>query len=392
MTFSLWIALSTALMTLVVDRLDPEFWRFGSSSIAVGSILLWLAPNFGIACLALCCIWLGSLFFERAGKKERGVLGSFAALFAGAIVVAMALHSEHHAAIFAPFDSKDWLLASEHYRWPLIGLVLVVAGIFPFHGIVFRLQASRSWGNLVTFFAALPGLALIEKIGFDRGALTDSQSFVLFSFFLIHACYRAISACVITETAGAVWAIFLAQSSLILAAAFGNELTHSALLPMVLSLQWSSVILFGVISRLIRIEGATKLMGYRGLALRFPEEHRFFVVVSLLWVGIPGGLTFLGEDILFHGFLELSLSKTLVLIALGSLNVIALYHVYSHLFLGPASSDETRESRLPNGHRRIYQSIVVIGLILGLMPGLWLERILSAGHAVIHGHAAASSQ
>lgn len=71
-----------------------------------------------------------------------------------------------------------------------------------------------------------------------------------------------------------------------------------------------------------------------GLAPKLPALHAAFVIVAWLMVGVPGGIAFFAEDLLFHAFTEHSLPVTVGFLFAMGINAIAMYRAYLHLFTG----------------------------------------------------------
>jgi hypothetical protein len=76
-----------------------------------------------------------------------------------------------------------------------------------------------------------------------------------------------------------------------------------------------------------------------GCSQQAQQHSSLFIVLSLFLIGAPGGLAFLGEDLLFHSLLDVHPTFTLAHIILMALNGIALYRIFHYLFMGPWDTD-----------------------------------------------------
>ncbi len=129
--------------------------------------------------------------------------------------------------------------------------------------------------------------------------------------------------------------------------------------------------------------GTSLIPSYSGLGAKLPRTATYFVIATLAMIGLPMLSGFIGE------FIILSSTFTLVgrawavaasfTVILGAAYMLSLVQ---QLFYGPESSLAASKSSfdLRFGELAILTPLVVLMLVMGLAPSLWLSAIESGVH------------
>jgi NADH:ubiquinone oxidoreductase subunit 2 (subunit N) len=219
---------------------------------------------------------------------------------------------------------------------PLAALgVAVAGGAIPFH--LWREELRRRLGHQEYLLLLLcqPGVAWLHRFmeasptalrgGFGSGVLV---------LFVASAILQSGLGLVRREPARALTAITLSQSCLLMAGAFAGQVGWEAARTLLLATVAGSLVLLSITGLLRSTYGIERLAPDNGLAQVAPDLHRLFIAMGWLFVGIPGGLAFFAEDLLFHALLEHSLAATAGFLFASGLNAIVFYRVYAGLFCG----------------------------------------------------------
>ncbi len=141
--------------------------------------------------------------------------------------------------------------------------------------------------------------------------------------------------------------------------------------------QWLALILsiagFGL--TLMFVENRTDIRSLKtffGLSHKAPKLGAFFFIFGFITVGLPGGMPFIGEDILFHTIIEHFPWIGIGVIATVSLNAMTIYKTFSYLFHG--TNENYRY--IIDLNRREFTSLIPIFVMLilfGVLPQLILS-------------------
>ncbi|MGA2569609.1 MAG: NADH-quinone oxidoreductase subunit M [Terracidiphilus sp.] len=128
---------------------------------------------------------------------------------------------------------------------------------------------------------------------------------------------------------------------------------------------------------------STLICDYGGLAARLPRLATYFVIASLAMIGLPMLSGFVGEFIILSTtFTDVSRSWAIAA-ALGViLGAAYMLWLVQRLFYGPESKLAASKppADLRFGELAILTPLVVLMLVMGLAPNLWLNTIQSGVH------------
>ncbi|MFO0594370.1 MAG: hypothetical protein U0228_03675 [Myxococcaceae bacterium] len=321
-----------------------------SAIIAPGALMttLWLAPTeraFQVA-------WVGFTAWGalRAAQKGRPFNAAVVALAGAAALIPML------------FDVP-----------PTVVLIaaLCAAGAFPFHLGTFALERGLLLAEFQLVLLGQPGLAWLHRYTTVHGPITGPTFGWMLGAFVCSAVLMTGLGLVRQRPSRAVTAILLSQSMLALAGALGGEAGWGAARALWASMALATIVLQGTVRRLALHYGATHLDQAWGLAETEPRLHKAFLTMGWLSIGVPGGIAFFAQDVLFHAVIEHSIAATMVFLVSAALNAIVFYRVYLSLFTGPP-----RFARVETPSSWRLDAIFLLCVVLVVLGGLWPASVL----------------
>jgi NADH:ubiquinone oxidoreductase subunit 2 (subunit N) len=261
---------------------------------------------------------------------------------------------------------------------PLAALgVAVAGGALPFHLWQEDLRRRLSRQEFLLLLLSQPGLVWLHRfMGAHPAVREGALARALLLAFVASAVLHAGLGLVRKEPARALSAITLSQASLLMAGTFAGPTGWTGARMLLVGTVAGSAVLLSIIHELRDTYGVDRLAPDHGLAEVAPDLNRLFIAMGWLFVGLPGGITFFAEDLLFHALLEHSTAATVGLLFASGLNAVAFYRVYTGLFCGP-TRPELRDAALArspaSGRRRVFLTAVTALVILGgLAPSLFV--------------------
>lgn len=327
------------------------------AAAAAGATLTWCAADHATftagLLLALLLPMLQVVRSEAPGRGRSMVLG-------GAVLALAALHG------MFPFSAPIAVLS-----------LLAVGGCFPFHLWLESLRPHCSHRAYAMLLLTQPGLALavhvLDPVTVTLDLAVRSQ---LTMAFVASALVHTGLALVRTEPMRAIAAIGLSQSALLVGGATVSEHGFTAEYLMLAGSDLGLLGLLVLLADLGRRHGPIRLAPDNGLGEVEGPSSQLFLVLGWLFVGLPGGVVFFAEDLLFHAFVTHSVAQSAGMILASVLNAVAFYRVYLGLFSG-----RMRPGMGPRGEMSPLHRAVAVGLILAtLFFGFWPQLLLGASH------------
>ena len=262
------------------------------------------------------------------------------------------------------FPLHGWL--ADTYNEAPVALAMVVAGklglysMFRFHVGLFPVQAR----------AIAPLLIALAVIGILYGACL---ALVQRDFWRLMA-FAALS-----------------HLSLIVLAIYGFTFTGwSGAVYQILSHGVVDGALFLLLGAL-ELRYATSLIGsYGGLAAKLPRAASYFVIASLAMIGLPMLSGFVGEFLILSSTFAAVSRPWAVAAALGViLGAAYMLWLVQRLFYGPESALAVSKpsADLRFGELAVLTPLVILMLVMGLAPNLWLNSIQTGIHPPPKQHA-----
>jgi NADH-quinone oxidoreductase subunit M len=176
----------------------------------------------------------------------------------------------------------------------------------------------------------------------------------------------------------------LSHLSLIVLAIYGLTLTGwSGAVYQILSHGVVDGALFLLLGALELRYATSAIASYGGLAAKMPRAATYFVIATLAMIGLPMLSGFIGEFIILSNTFGAVNRTAAVLSALGViLGAAYMLSLVQRLFYGTesalASSKPANDLRF--GELAILAPLVVLMLVMGLAPSLWLNTIQTGAH------------
>lgn len=194
---------------------------------------------------------------------------------------------------------------------------------------------------------------------------------ILQVFFLMVSLFLSVRAVTSSLVLDSFFSVVLSQTFLLIISIFSNEYATKGALIIWVGMPFAQIYLFSFMMKWMRAGGVTHLRGFQGAAGSLPGESHYFILFSWILSGVPGSLAFLGEDLLFHGFLEGGMISAMMMVFITCINGIAYYRIYGHLFMGPQNESSIP---LPMGrfHRMSCQFFVLFTFLAAMGVRFWL--------------------
>jgi NADH-quinone oxidoreductase subunit M len=127
--------------------------------------------------------------------------------------------------------------------------------------------------------------------------------------------------------------------------------------------------------------GTSVIASYGGLAAKVPRAATYFVIATLAMIGLPMLSGFVGEIIIFSSTFTGVSRGWAVAAALGViLGAAYMLSLVQRLFYGPESASSAAHPArdLRFGELAVLTPLVILMLVMGLAPSLWLNSIQTA--------------
>ncbi len=145
----------------------------------------------------------------------------------------------------------------------------------------------------------------------------------------------------------------------------------------------TSVGLFAILRLLeVRFGGQLSVRRHYGLAEHSPRLAVFFAIFALAFIGLPGTLGFVSQDLLNHGALESHPWIGLLLPIATAMNAISMFRLFTRLFLGKRRTGITVMADALPGERWA----LIAGVLFIVLGGLFPQVILRQSSAALIGN------
>lgn len=343
-------------MTAVVETVPTPSLERGSYAVAVGAVLgLWLAPTTATFLVA----W--AVLFAWATVRVAGGASTWVAL-----VVVLASGVVPMVPLVTRFEHGPFVVLA----------AMMAAGVVPFHLWLSALERRARPAEFQLVLLGQPGLVWLHRFVTTHGeAFHGREHAVLLGGFVLSALVMTGFGLVRREPRRALTALVSSQSMLALSGAVSGEAGWAAARLLWLAMAAGTVVLQGVVFELERTYGVTRLAPDHGLAAAEPALHRVFVTMGWLMVGVPGGVAFFAEDLLFHSIVEESGVATFAFLLSAALNAAVFYRVYIGLFAGPTRHAAPHARVVTTGRRWVRRrwtyAVMLAAVVVVLAGGLW---------------------
>lgn len=331
----------------------------------------------------LALFWVGALvpvYLELRGLPDREARRRTSRLFfifplAGSMPLLAAIFLMHQGAVQEglahPFSIPELLrrglpASTETAAFALLWVsILVRAGVFPLHSWLPALFERGPFWVALLMGSLKPGLYLLLRLSWRMLPHASERWLgVLLALGLFSAVYGALLGLGQRSLRGLVGSLAVSHGGLMLAGLCSRSVEgETGGLTQWLAIGASMAGLSLVVWALEARTGTSSPDKLGGIAYRAPALSFSFLLFGLIALGLPGTLSFIGEDLLLHGILSSHMLSPVVLALASVLNAVAVMRAFTRAFLGRARglfeiTDLLRRERL-----------AVVGLVLLLMAG-----------------------
>ena len=251
--------------------------------------------------------------------------------------------------------------------------LLVVGAAFPAHLWLEALRPRIASSEFLLLLLAQPGLALAVHILDPQTVTLDLATRTqLATWFVATAMLQTGLGLVRTDPMRALIAIGQSQAALLIAGALVSEHGFTAEYLMLAGTDLGLATLVLALADLRARHRIGRLQPDNGMADLEPTSARLFLVAGWFFVGLPGGIVFFAEDLLFHALVRHSNAMTATMILAQVLNAIGFYRVYLGVYAGRPRAGSTTNGAMPRWLAPALTTLILITLGLGLWPQLLL--------------------
>ena len=321
---------------------------------AAGAVAMWWSPNHAVFSAGLLTV-LGLPLLRSCRVAGGG--GTLRELHAPMLVFTVAaLHGLY------PFSAPIALLA--------LGLV---GAALPAQLWLESLRGRLPSNEFLLLILAQPGLALaVHILGPQTVTLDQGERGLLSTWFVVGALVQTGLSLVRTEPVRAIFALGLSQSALLIAGAMVSEHGFEAEYSMLAGTNLGLAGLVIALAELQRRYPIDHLAPDNGLADAEPQLARLFLVIGWFFSGLPGGIVFFAEDLLFHALVEYSNWLAAGMILASVLNGVGFYRVYLGMFSGRMRPGLAATGRPRRGLPTLLRVMLITTLVFGFVPQLLL--------------------
>lgn len=297
-------------MTLAGTRVSP----LRLALTIVGAVLMWWEPNHEAFTCGMLLVLSMPLFARGAvaagGSRELWPLG----VALGVTILLGLLPQSRPVALVA---------------------LAVIGGAFPANCWLEGVRARVPAGEFLALQLVQPGLAMtVHVLGPQTAMLNTAERNLLAAWFVLTAVVQTGFALTRTQPLRVVFAMGMSQASLQIAAAIVSLRGYDAEYSMLAGTGLGMTGLVMALAEVRRRYGIEELAPDTGLADHEPRLAGQFLLLGWLFSGLPGGIVFFAEDLLFFTLVENSILISAGMIFASVLNGVAFYRAYLGVFSG----------------------------------------------------------
>jgi NADH:ubiquinone oxidoreductase subunit 4 (subunit M) len=267
------------------------------------------------------------------------------------------------------------------FKWPVLLLSFIIIyqshGIFPFHTWIHDMVGKIPWYEFSAIFLCRSGVLLfvqllLPTLKYDP----DFFKILLLSLSIFSSVYWSLRGILESHLNKKTTYFYIAQASLLLTG-MQADLTAtkgSYLHMLVISIAGTGI--FSILNYVQNSYSFKRKSQYYGLSLYFPKLSTLFCLFGLCVIGVPLGASFVVEDLVITGLLAYHQYLGLGHILATCLNGILFFLLFSQIFLGPTPFGDAPINKDMKFLQMVpYLMALIILLLIGIIPGLFLERI-----------------
>lgn len=335
-----------------------------------------------------------AILIAMYGRKEgsKAALKFFLFTFipsAPLLVAILWLYARTHTFNFSElqYQTASGILPAGALFWVALAFLFAFAvkvPVFPLHG---WLADTYNEAPVALAMVVAGKLGLYSMLRFHIGlfpAQARAMAPILIVLAVIGVLYGACLALVQRDFWRLMAFAALSHLSLIVLAIYGLTVTGwSGAVYQILSHGVVDGALFLLLGALELRYATSAIASYGGVAAKMPRAATYFVIGTLAMIGLPMLSGFIGEFvILSNTFIAVSRSAAVLAALAVILGAVYMLSLVQRLFYGPESA--LASSKPPGdlgfGELAILTPLVVLMLVMGLAPSLWLNTIQTGVH------------
>ncbi|WP_420239922.1 complex I subunit 4 family protein [Telmatobacter bradus] len=254
--------------------------------------------------------------------------------------------------------------------------------VFPLHG---WLSDTFTEAPVALAMVVAGKLGLYSMLRFHIGLFPDQAKYIaplLIALAVIGILYGACLALVQREFWKLMAYAALSHLSLITLAIYGQtQIGWNAAVFQILSHGVVDAAIFLLLALLEQRYGSTQIESFGGVASRLPRLATYFVIATLAMIGLPMLSGFVGEFLILSStFADVSHAWAIAA-ALGViLGAAYMLILVQKIFYGAEGKLPTAAPDLQVGELATLTPLVVLMLVMGVAPALWLQTVEPAVH------------
>lgn len=313
----------------------------------------------------------------RNGETSGGATYVFQHLLTFFCFLALVLIANSHGLCETPLTE----MPPYFFTWPVLALSFIIIyeshGIFPFHSWVHDVVGKLPWYEFSVIFLPRAGVLLFVQLllptyKFDP----DFFKILLLTLSIVSSIYWSLKGILDTNLKKSTNYFYIAQASLLLTGLQADLTAAKGSYLHMMVISFSGTSLFSIISYIQHTFSLKRNSHFYGLAQYYPKLATLFCLFGFCMIGVPLGASFVVEDLVITGLLEHQPYLGLGHILATCLNGILFFLIFSKLFLGPSAyKEQVKDKDMGLVQMLPYLSALVLMLLIGIMPYLFLEKI-----------------
>ena len=263
----------------------------------------------------------------------------------------------------------------------LVLSALLRAGIFPLHFWIVDMFEKSTFGTAILFVAPMTGAYVVMRTVLPAVPVWALHGVAVLS--LLTAVYAAGMALVQVEARRFFAFLFISHSSLVLA---GLEIANPIGMTGALCIWLETGLSLGGLALILRaVEariGRISLDQFHGLFDHVPHLGSLFLLTGLASIGFPGGLAFVGMELLVEGTVEVYPVVGAVIVLAAALNGVAVLRAYFRIFTGTRHIATVSLTARP-AERLVAITLSLLILGVGIWPGAAIHSRYHAAETLL---------
>jgi len=411
LTVGEWFDFSTLGTFSAQDRGSLIYWIFGQEFFVIDELTAPLLPKvallFTLTIAATMRSKAGRFSFGRTLEAEAIILALLSCAYVPILIILLLLGAilpwlemrsrgndtrvysicmSMHIVLLIVGTSLLWIGGSSSLIGTIAACLLVAsalirAGIFPVHFWIVDLFEKATFGTALLYVAPMTGAFVVMRTVLPSVPVWALHGIAVLS--LLTALYAAAMALVQTEARRFFAFLFISHSSLVLA---GLEIANPIGMTGALCIWLETGLSLGGLALTLRaVEarlGRISLDKFHGLFDHMPYLGSLFLITSLASIGFPGGLAFVGMELLVEGTVKVYPVVGAIIVLAAALNGVAVLRAYFRIFTGTRHIATIPLTARP-AERLVAISLSLLVLGVGLWPGAVVRSRYHAAEALL---------